>query len=137
MSWISRFDQQVVNVLFFFRCTFGLIVCLLTVNSAIAQTDGFSKLVVFGDSLSDTGNLAVVDLPPPYFQNRISDGPVVADLIAQAIGSDAEAAGHLLGRLGGFNYAVAGGNITGNDPEDLTQQVTAYLQRVNNQDCRC
>ncbi len=99
-------------------------------NALLAQT-AYSKLVVFGDSLSDTGNLAVVNLPPPYFDNRISDGPVAADLLSQAINSNAERSGHLLGRRGGFNYAVAGGNIFGSDREDLTSQVSAYLARVN------
>lgn len=109
-----------------------VILCAVTADGHSQQTN-FSKLVVFGDSLSDTGNLAVIDLPAPYFNNRISDGPVAADLIAQAIGSNAERSGHLLGLSGGFNYAVAGGNIDGADPEDVTQQVTAYLQRENNQ----
>ncbi len=99
---------------------------------AVAQAE-FSKLIVFGDSLSDTGNLAIINFPPPYFENRISDGPVVADIIAESIGSDAQASGHLLGRADGFNYAVAGGNIMGAEPEDLPQQVSAYLQRVTDQ----
>jgi len=104
-----------------------------SLQSAVAHQASFSRLVVFGDSLSDTGNLAVVDFPPPYFDNRISDGPVIADLIGEAIGSSALASGHLLGRTDGFNYAVGGGNIDGGDPEDLPQQISAYLQRVNNQ----
>lgn len=109
-----------------------IIFCVVTANAHSQQTN-FSKLVVFGDSLSDTGNLAVIDLPAPYFNNRISDGPVAADFVAQAIGSSAERSGHLLGLSGGFNYAVVGGNIDGADPEDITQQVAAYLQRENNQ----
>jgi len=112
-----------------FRCVFVTVIFFFTL---VAQAQ-FSKLVVFGDSLSDTGNLAIVDFPPPYFENRISDGPIVADFIAQAIGSSAERSGHLQGRTDGFNYAVAGGNIAGLDPEDLPQQVSAYLQRVGDQ----
>ena len=106
---------------------FLLVVC--SSELALAQSE-FSKLVVFGDSLSDTGNLAVVNLPPPYFENRISDGPVLADLLAAEIGSNANRSGHLLGSPQGFNYAVAGGNILGSDPEDLNAQVSSYLQRV-------
>lgn len=102
-------------------------------SAALAAQHEFSKLVVFGDSLSDTGNLAIFDFPPPYFENRISDGPVVADLIAQEIASNANASRHLLGQEEGFNYAVAGGNIAGDEPEDLPQQVSAYLQRANDQ----
>lgn len=100
-------------------------------SQAYAQAE-FSKLVVFGDSLSDTGNLAFIDLPEPYFDNRISDGPVLADFLAERIGSNARRSGHLLGQLDGYNYAVAGGNIVGQDPEDLAPQVSAYLQRAGN-----
>lgn len=129
LSFINHFARTAAR----FSLLIGLIGYLFLISNAVAQSGSFSKLIVFGDSLSDTGNLAVIDLPPPYFQNRISDGPVVADLLAEAIGSTAEASGHLLGQPGGSNFAVAGGNIKGADPEDLTQQVSAYLQRVNSQ----
>lgn len=103
------------------------------VNSALAQTPSFSKLVVFGDSISDTGNLAFVDLPFPFFENRISNGPVLVDFIAASINSNADRSGHLLGQTAGFNYAVSGGNIIGSDPEDLNQQISAFLDRGNQQ----
>lgn len=96
-----------------------------------AQTTAYSRLIVFGDSLSDTGNLAFIDLPFPYDDNRISDGPVGVDYIASHIGSNADRSYHLLGSDRGYNYAVAGGNIVGSDSEDLSQQVDAYLDRVN------
>jgi len=115
------------------RLFIGLLTLLFLTADVAAQQSDFSKLVVFGDSLSDTGNLIPISLPPPYFENRISDGPVVADLIAEFIGSSAAASGHLFGRTGGFNFAVSGGNIVGSDPEDLNQQVSAYLDRVSNQ----
>lgn len=107
-----------------------IFVYLILSLSAHGQSE-FSKLVVFGDSLSDTGNLAIVNFPPPYFENRISDGLVVADLLATLIDSSADRSGHLLGEADGFNYSVAGGNILGSDREDLTAQVTAYLDRLD------
>lgn len=106
-------------------------IAAICVSPASAQNEAFSKLIVFGDSLSDTGNLALVDLPFPYYENRISNGPVLADYVAEAIGSSAARSRHLLGQPEGFNYAVAGGNIIGNDNEDLSSQVSAYLNRVN------
>lgn len=115
-----------------FRFLVWLILLSMAAGAARGQQSEFSQLIVFGDSLSDTGNLAVVNLPPPYYRNRISDGPVIADLIAAAIGSNADRSGHLLGGGDGFNYAVAGGDIDGTDREDLTQQVSAYLSRVDN-----
>lgn len=108
-----------------------LINIFLLCQNAAAQPD-YSKLVVFGDSLSDTGNIAAVtfSFPFPYYQNRISDGPVAVDYLAAAIGSNADASLHLGSAVGGFNYAVAGGNIVGNDAEDLVAQVAAFLDRV-------
>lgn len=106
--------------------------CLLASSAANAQQD-YSKLVAFGDSLSDTGNLSSVTLPFPYpfYQNRVSDGPVALDYLAESIGSTASASLHLDGSNDGYNYAVAGGNILGSDVEDLAPQVSAYLNRVN------
>ena len=114
----------------------GTIVTLLSLAfcaSSLAQSSTFSKLVVFGDSISDTGNLAFIDLPPPYFENRISNGPVAVDFIAASIGSNADASRHLFGQASGFNYAVSGGNAVGSDPEDLSQQVSAFLMRSDQQ----
>jgi len=101
-------------------------------NYVHAQQD-FSKLVAFGDSLSDTGNIAnaTINFPYPYYENRISDGPVAIDYLAAEIGSTANASQHLNGPLDGYNYAVAGGNILGDDIEDLSSQISAYLDRVN------
>lgn len=47
-----------------------------------------SQLVVFGDSLSDNGNLfAVTGTPPaPYFNGRFSNGPVAVEVMAKLLG---------------------------------------------------
>ncbi len=116
----------------FIKILLPIFVYSCVTTGAYAQSS-FSKLVAFGDSLSDTGNIANItfDFPFPYYENRITDGPVALDYIAQHIGSNANASLHLNGQTGGYNYAVAGGNIVGNDIEDLTAQVTSYLSRVN------
>jgi len=106
---------------------------LLFCSSAFAQGSDFSKLVVFGDSLSDTGNIAIIDLPPPYYENRISNGPVLADRLAGLIDSNADNSGHLFGQQIGFNYAVSGANVVGDEPEDVTNQIDAFLERSSNQ----
>ena len=92
----------------------------------------YSKMVAFGDSLSDTGNLSAItiSLPSIYFENRISNGPVALDYLAAGIGSNADSSLHLLGQTGGFNFSVAGGNILGSDIEDLSAQVGAYIVRT-------
>jgi phospholipase/lecithinase/hemolysin len=92
-------------------------------------------LVSFGDSLSDTGNLASVTtgFPFPFFDNRISNGPVLVDYLASELGFQAVASRHTQTDLGGNNFSVAGGNIVGSDVEDLGSQVTAYLARQGGQ----
>lgn len=76
----------------------------------------FSNLFVFGDSLSDTGNLALVSggsVPtfpgfngPYYQQSRLSDGPVWVEYVATRLGLEGQAAPVLSGV--GNNYAFAG-----------------------------
>lgn len=88
-------------------------------------SERFTRFVIFGDSLSDTGNLfghISPNLPFPYFQNRISDGPLAVDLVAEALATQALAAVQ-----GGDNYAVVGGNVLGADYEDLSSQVDRFL----------
>lgn len=54
---------------------------LALAGAASAQTYG--RLVVFGDSLSDNGNLYadIAQPPPPYYQGRRSNGPVFTELL--------------------------------------------------------
>ena len=115
--------------------SFRLLAAVLMVGvSQITPAADFSRLVVFGDSLSDTGNLAAIrgDLPPPYFQNRISNGPVAVEVLAAQLGLRADASLHLLGRRAGTNYAVAGGRARGQDVIDLSGQVVAFLAQHGN-----
>ena len=111
-----------------------LAACLIFGFSQIAAAADFSRLIVFGDSLSDTGNLAAIrgDLPPPYSQNRITNGPVVVEVLAEQLGLRADASLHLLGRRAGTNYAVAGGRARGQDVIDLSGQVVAFLAQHGN-----
>ena len=67
-----------------------------TLLAAPAQAQKYNKLVVFGDSLSDNGNLALFHAapPPPYSDGRFSNG----DVWTQQLG---------FGELNGF------GNVNG------------------------
>ena len=104
-----------------------LMACLLFAPWALA--DDFPQIYIFGDSLSDTGNLAslVGPLPPPYYQNRISNGPVAVDTLAGLYGLEANASLHLIGPAVGPNYAVAGARAGGDEAIDLATQVTLFL----------
>ncbi len=110
----------------------GLCVALLlTASHANAQ---FSQLYSFGDSLTDTGNLASVrgPFPPPFFMNRVSNGPVAVETLAALLGLEANASLHLMGPAQGTNYAVAGARARGSEAIDLTTQVGAFLQNHGN-----
>lgn len=104
----------------------------------------FSQLVVFGDSLSDTGNNAVLfdrlaagartsvpltptDLVPssPYRSDRYSNGPVWVAPFADAFGLSARAS-----LLGGSNYAHGGARVGpdgATQPPLLLSQVSQFL----------
>jgi len=93
----------------------------------------FRQLFIFGDSLSDTGNLAAVigNFPsPPFFRNRVSNGPVGVEILAARFGLTADASLHLIGPSVGSNYAVAGARAIISqpiDPRDLGTQIILFL----------
>lgn len=91
-----------------------------------SQAATFSQLFVFGDSLSDPGNLFNLSggtiLPPPYFNGRLSNGPIWSDYLAQGLNL-APVPVTLLPLLGGplagvqgVNFAVAGALTDRIDP---------------------
>lgn len=95
----------------------------------------FSSLVVFGDSLSDVGNISaatagIAPTPGPYYSNgRFSNGPVYAESLATGLGLPA------LTRStnGGNDFAYGGAQTTGTGGfegifiRDLDEQVSQYL----------
>ena len=99
-----------------------------------AAAKPFSDLVIFGGSLADTGNFASItgDLPPPYYMNRFSNGPVATDVIAAWFGFEAKASLHLIGPPVGNNFAFNGALASRSGPIDLDAQMDAYLNSHNN-----
>ncbi len=61
---------------------------VLITLTPLANASSFSAVVVYGDSLSDNGNLyAAIGYPPsPYYQGRFSNGPVAVEQLAAAWG---------------------------------------------------
>ena len=110
------------------RFKFILIPLLLCVSFLANAGNSYSKVYIFGDSLSDTGNLASVqgDFPAPYYQNRASNGPVAVETLAAKLGDTAAASLHLLGLNEGHNYAVAGATASGSEIIDLDTQIQAF-----------
>jgi outer membrane lipase/esterase len=105
---------------------------------------------VFGDSLSDTGNLFEAlgyNFPnPPSYHDSFTNGPVAVQLLAQSLGGNANPSLWVTGFQdvhglfgAGFtpgpNYAVAGATsaITHPSPDniDLPYQIGAFLKHEN------
>ena len=72
-----------------FRKLLLLVAFILLVKTSFADSSQYSALVVYGDSLSDNGNLySVAAYPPspPYYMGRFSNGPVAAEQLASFLG---------------------------------------------------
>ena len=98
---------------------------LAAASSASAQE--YDRLVVFGDSLSDNGNLyAVQGYPPaPYWQGRFSSGAVFTELLGFDAGRYAAGAPV----TGSINYAFGGARTDSQMlPPGIQLQLGAYLQ---------
>ncbi len=104
---------------------------LLSVSAAIALTsvgltpaahaDGFPSVVVYGDSLSDNGNLYALSLgttppSPPYDNGRYSNGPLAVEQLATKLGASLT------------DFAVAGATSgVGNYGDKGTQTSLGYF----------
>ncbi|HEU4635682.1 MAG TPA: SGNH/GDSL hydrolase family protein [Edaphobacter sp.] len=72
------------------RTLFSAFVALFLLSlSYSASADPYSAVFVYGDSLSDNGNLyAVSGFPPaPYYNGRFSNGPVAVEQLAAQLGA--------------------------------------------------
>ena len=93
-----------------------------------AQAQQFSNFVVFGDSLSDSGNIAAAQSLPPGNSFTTNPDPVAAQIIAAAFGLPS---GPSL--LGGPNFAWGGACVRAapapclNPVPNIPTQVTQYL----------
>jgi phospholipase/lecithinase/hemolysin len=98
-----------------------------------------SRLVVFGDSLSDNGNLARLfggQIPPfsepPYFDGRFSNGPTYAEQLAQWLNVPLQDLA-----FGGATASDASPGLLTNPqtgqplPINLPEQVAGYLAGLN------
>jgi phospholipase/lecithinase/hemolysin len=112
---------------------FLLTLFALIFSVAAASAGPFSNLVVFGDSLSDVGNIAqapFINTPGPYYWNgRFSNGPVYAESLATGLGLPALTRS----TAGGNDFAYGGAQTTGTGfPEnlfvrDIDDQVSQFL----------
>lgn len=98
-----------------------------TAGAAGAQS--YNRLVVFGDSLSDNGNLflatgGATPASPPYFQGRFSSGPV----FTERLGFNAS---NFMGPVtGSINYAFGGARTDSQAaPLGMRVQLAQYQAR--------
>ena len=105
----------------------------IAVWSGSAQAGPFTGLVVFGDSLSDIGNIAqspFINTPGPYYSNgRFSNGPVYAESLATGLGLPTL----VRSTNGGNDFAYGGAKTTGTGfpdnlfVKDIDDQVSQFL----------
>ena len=109
---------------------FAILAVALLFQTSITRADDstpFSRIIDFGDSLSDTGNFyqmtgGAYPTSPPYWQGRFCNGPVWGEYLAEDLG------------MAGLedNYAVGGATTgTENDSvppfEGVQNQIALYL----------
>ncbi len=112
--------------------------CVLTAATAAFAGSRFSSIVVFGDSLSDSGRLFRLThggFPPrvAYFDGRQTNGPVWVEYLADSMGLDHRLKNYaVVGAMSGPSAAVPTGNVksdtfTGLEGTSLTGQLALYL----------
>ena len=138
----TRGDVQMIRGSFS-RAAFVLAACCSGALLGLSAADAadFSAEYVFGDSLSDNGNLAAAlgtNFPnPPSFDNSFTNGKVAVQLLAESLGLSANASLWLTSPSPqGTNYAVGGATsaafaMGGSMGINLPQQVGAYSAFVS------
>lgn len=128
-----------------------IVISVMSASRAAAASLNFSQFFVFGDSLSDTGNLFTATsalgnprpVPfttsgqPAYFQGRFSNGPIWVDYFGDQIGKKPTPSllTPFLGTQGGVNYAIGGAEtseLSTNVPvPGILGQVSSFLGQPN------
>lgn len=96
--------------------------CLLSLTfSVAASADTFSDVFIFGDSLSDTGNILARTFgffppDPPYFDGRFSNGPVWAEYLADHLNLIVVPNGSNPNVINGNNFAFGGAEAANDVP---------------------
>ena len=82
--------------------------------STLAHAGPYSTVLVYGDSISDNGNLFAATGQPgaPYYQGRRSDGPVAVEQLAAALGVPLRDFAWIGATTGIGNYADGGTTTT-------------------------
>jgi len=110
--------------------------------SFAGSAHNLENMYVFGDSLSDQGNLAAIlnaqGIPlqmgniflhplAPYADGRFSNGPTGVEVLAGKLGFTLTPSYYFSGQEAGNNYAVAGARASTDQGIDMSTQINAYL----------
>lgn len=109
------------------------VLCASIIATRPIDAAPFTSLVIFGDSLSDVGNIASssFDIYPGryYYEDRFSNGPVWVETLATSLGLPVTQRS----TAGGDNFAYGGAQTSGTAGiegiaiRDVDEQVTQYL----------
>ena len=108
---------------------FGVLVFILSFTGS-AWGQNFSDVVVFGDSLSDSGNAGSLGPLPPGSSFTTNPDPVWSEIVAETFGASG-----MNFLAGGSNYAFAGACVNPDTPCDqnlpptVTKQIEQYFLR--------
>ncbi len=126
----------------------SMVLAAFAMGPVAAMAAPFTADYVFGDSLSDRGNLAEAignNFPdPPFSNNSFTNGPTAVQVMARRLGLSADPSLFVTGfqdanglgiRPGGTNYAVAGATAgatrdQGVPGANLAAQIGAYLAQA-------
>lgn len=109
----------------------------LSLVPVLAAAGPFREVVVFGDSLSDTGNVwaatqavlaEAIPVSPPYFQGRFSNGPVWVERLAEQLGLPLRPF-----LQGGTNFAFGGAAIGFDRPDLFENDVRVLIPSLRTQ----
>ncbi len=112
----------------------GLFIIFTSLATFAAKPMYFDHMAVFGDSLSDNGNLYsysfhMMPKSPPYFKGRFSNGPVWSEIFAKS---------NLINDLKFVDYAVGGAGAIVSDkgvlPYTLGTELSNYFSHENKKD---
>ena len=101
---------------------FGILVFILGFTG-YAWGQNFSDVVVFGDSLSDSGNAGSLLPLPPGSSFTTNPDPVWSEIVAETFGASG-----MNDLAGGSNYAFAGACVNPATPCDADQSPTVTEQ---------
>jgi phospholipase/lecithinase/hemolysin len=93
------------------------------------RADPVTQMVIFGDSLSDVGNVfATTGSPPaPYYQGHYSNGPIWVERLASKLGLPAPTPSMLGGNDYAFGGAETGSGFSPKGVPNVLTQINGYL----------